>query len=127
MYGVVDHLRDAEVAQKNGEKLAGNVESEGVDAKHVEEGGPTGFLLNIDDIHEEGLKQGGEATGDHDIAGAPDALVERQAVREKIASDDEDGTHDKEGNDLIGNIIFLTDELATIEAEEDMGDGRDGA
>ena len=33
--GVVDHLRDAEVAQKNGEKLAGNVESEGVDAKNT--------------------------------------------------------------------------------------------
>jgi hypothetical protein len=35
MYGVVDHLRDAEVAQKNGEKLAGNVESKGVDAKNT--------------------------------------------------------------------------------------------
>ena len=35
MYGIVDHLRDAEVAQKNGEKLAGNVESKGVDAKHT--------------------------------------------------------------------------------------------
>ena len=33
--GVVDHLRDAEVAQKNGEKFAGNVESEGVDAKNT--------------------------------------------------------------------------------------------
>ena len=125
--GVVDHLRDAEVAQKNGEKFARNVESEGVDAEHVEESGPTGFLLNIDDIHEEGLKQGGEATGDHDVAGTPDALVEGETVREKVASDDEDGTHDKEGNDLIRNIIFLTDEFATIEAEEDMGDGGDGA
>ena len=125
--GVVDHLRDAEVAQKNGEELAGNVESEGVDAKHVEESGPIGFLLNIDDIHQEGLEQGGETTGNHNIAGAPDALVEGQAVREKIASDDEDGTHDEEGNDLIGNGIFLTDELATVEAEEDVGDGGDGA
>lgn len=124
---VVDHLRDAEVAQKNGEKFAGNVESEGVDAKHVEESGPTGFLLNIDDIHEEGLKQGGEAAGNHDVAGAPDALVQRQTVRKQVTTDDEDGTHDEEGNDLIGNIIFLTDEFATIEAEEDMGDGGDGA
>ena len=33
--GVVDHLRDAEVAQKDGEKFAGNVESEGVDAKNT--------------------------------------------------------------------------------------------
>ena len=125
--GVVDHLRDAESAQKNGEKFAGNVESEGVDAKHVEESGPIGFLLNIDDIHEEGLEQGGEAAGNHDVAGTPDALVEGETVREKVASDDEDGTHDKEGNDLIRNIIFLTDEFATIEAEEDVGDGGDGA
>ena len=41
MYGVVDHLRDAEVAQKNGEKLARHIESKGVDAKHMEEIGPT--------------------------------------------------------------------------------------
>lgn len=73
------------------------------------------------------MEQGGEAAGNHDVAGTPDALVEGETIREKVASDDEDGTHDKEGNDLIRNIIFLTDEFATIEAEEDMGDGGDGA
>ena len=125
--GVVDNLRNAEVAQENGEKLAGDVEGKGVDTKHMEESGPTGFLLNIDDIHEEGLQQGGEAAGDHDVAGAPDALVEGQTIREQIASNDKDGAHDKEGDDLIRNGIFLTDEFATIEAQQDMGDGRDGA
>ena len=33
--GVVDHLRDAEVAQKNGEKFAGNVESKGIHSENT--------------------------------------------------------------------------------------------
>ena len=117
MNPTIDDLGDADVAQENGEELAGNIESESVDTKHMEESGPIGFLLNIDDIHQEGLEQGGEATGDHNVAGAPDALVEGQTIREQVATDDEDGTHHEEGDDLIRDSLFLADEFATIEAE----------
>ena len=127
MNPTIDGLGDADVAQENGEELAGNIESESVDTKNVEESGPIGFLLNINHIHQEGLEQGGEATGDHNVAGAPDAFVERQAVREQIATDDEDGAHHEKGDDLIRDSLFLADKFATIEAEQYMGDRRDGA
>ena len=127
MNPTIDGLGDADVAQENGEELAGNVESESVYSKHVEESGPIGFLLNIDDIHQEGLKQRGESAGNHDIAGAPDALVEGQTIREQIATDDENGTHHEEGDDLIRDCLFLADEFATIETKQHMGDRRDGA
>ena len=123
----IDGLRNADVAQKNGEELAGDIKGEGVHSKNVEEGGPTRFLLDIDDIHQEGLEEGGETAGDHHIAGAPDALVEWQTIREQITSNNEDRTHHKQGNHLLFDGLFLTDEFATIEAEQHMGDGRDGA
>ena len=126
MNPTIDGLGDADVAQENGEELAGNIESESVDTKHMEESGPIGFLLNIDDIHQEGLEQGGEATGDHDVAGAPDAFVEGETVREQITTDDENGTHHEEVYDLIRDGIFLADEFATIETKQYMGDRRDG-
>jgi len=127
MNPTIDGLGDADVAQENGEELAGNIESESVDTKNVEESGPIGFLLNINHIHQEGLEQGGEATGDHNVAGAPDALVEGETVREQIATDDENGTHHEEGDDLIRDCLFLADEFATIETKQHMGDRRDGA
>ena len=127
MNPTIDGLGDADVAQENGEELAGNIEGKGIDTKHMEESGPTGFLLNIDDIHQEGLEQGGEATGNHNVAGAPDALVEGETVREQIATDDENGTHHEEGDDLIRDSILLADEFATIETKQHMGDRRYGA
>jgi len=127
MNPTIDGLGDADIAQENGEELAGDIESESVDTKHMEESGPIGFFLNIDDIHQEGLEQGGETTGDHDVAGAPDALVEGQTVRKEVASDDEESTHHEEGDDLIRDSLFLADKLATIETKQHMGDRRDGA
>ena len=73
------------------------------------------------------MQQGGEATGDHHIAGTPDALVERQAVREQIATNDEDGAHHEEGDDFIRDRFFLADKFATIETKQHMGNRRDGA
>ena len=93
----------------------------------MEESGPTGFLLNIDDIHQEGLKQGGKTAGDHDITGTPDTLVQRQSVGKQIASDDEDSAHDKERNNFIRDGLFLADEFTTIEAEQHMGHRGNGA
>lgn len=127
MDSVVDHFGNAEVAQKNGKKFAGNIERQSIYAKNMEEGGPTRFLLNIDDIHQEGLKQRGESAGNHDIAGAPDALVEGQAIREQVTTDDEDSTHDEEGDDFIRDGLFLANESTTIEAKQHMGHRRDSA
>ena len=127
MNPTIDGLGDADVTQKNGEKLARHIESKGVDAKHMEESGPARLLLNIDDIHQESLKQGGEATGDHHIAGTPDALVEGETVREQIATNDEDGAHHEEGDDFIRDRFFLADKFATIETKQHMGNRRDGA
>ena len=73
------------------------------------------------------MQQGGEATGDHHIAGTPDALVEGETVREQIATNDEDGAHHEEGDDLIRDRLFLTDKFATIETKQYVGDRRNGA
>ena len=127
MNPTIDGLGDADVAQDDSKEFAGDIESKGVDTKHMEESGPIGFLLNINKIHQEGLEQGGEATGDHNVAGAPDAFVERQAVREQIATDDEDGAHHEKGDDLIRDSLFLANKLATIETKQHVGDRRDGA
>lgn len=44
MDGIIDHLGDADVAQKDGEEFARHIESEGVGTENVEEGIP----LNIE-------------------------------------------------------------------------------
>ena len=127
MDAIIDHLREADIAQDNGEKFAGDIKGEGIDAKDVEERCPTGFLLNINDIHEESLQQRGQTTGHHHIAGTPDALVEGQTVREQVTANDKNRAHHEEGYHLIANDLFLTDEFSTIEAQQHMGNGRDGA
>ena len=124
---VIDHLGETDVAQDDGKEFARHVKREGVDTKHVEERRPPGFLLNVDQIHQESLQKGGEATGNEHVAGTPDALVERQAKREQIAPDDKHRTHHKEGDDLIADSRILTDELTAIEAQKHMGDGGDSA
>ena len=81
----------------------------------------------VNDLHQEGLEEGGEAAGHEDIAGAPDALVQRQAVGEQIAANDTNRAHDEEGDDLVADGLFLTDEPSAVEAQQGVGDGRDGA
>ena len=93
----------------------------------MEESGPIGFLLNINDIHEEGLEQGSKTTGDHDITGTPDTLVEWEAVGKQIASDNKDGTYNEKGDDLIRDRLILANESAAIEAEQHMGNGGNSA
>ena len=88
----------------------------------MEKGSPTLFLLNVNHIHQQRLKEGGQSAGHHHIAGTPHMLVQRQAVRQQPACYDEHRTYDEEGDDLLLNGLFLANELATVEAKHDVGD-----
>ena len=126
MDAIIYYFRQTNVLQKDLQELTRHVEGKGIHAKDMEEGSPTRLLLDINHIHQECLKQRGEATGHHHIAGTPDALVERESVGKQITSDDKDGTHPKKGDDLLLDGLFLSDELTTIETQQHMGYRRDG-
>ena len=120
MDAIINCLRESDVTQEDGQELARHVEGESIDTEDVEERGPRLLLTDIDDIHQESLKQRCQATGHKDVAGAPDALVERKAIREQITSDDEHRADNEDGDDLIAYCLLLTDKHAAIESQQHM-------
>ena len=134
MDAIIHLLRHAPVAQEDSQQFARHVERKGIDTEDVEEFGGRWKVeggrrsaTQINDVHEQCLEEGGEATGHEDVTGTPDALIERQTVGEQIAADDEYRTEHEDGDDLLLDSLTLTDESAAIEAKQHMGDGGDGA
>ena len=57
MDDIIYYLRESDVTQEDGQELARHVEGESINTEDVEERGPRLLLTDIDDIHQESLKQ----------------------------------------------------------------------
>ena len=93
----------------------------------MEESGPSAFLLYIDNIHQQSLQKRCQTTSHQHVAGAPDALVQRQTVAQQVTAYHAYRTHHKQGNHLLLYGLTLTYQHTTVESQQHMSHTRDGA
>ena len=137
-YGCVEHgvygVVQCELLEQYGEQFACHVECQCVhaeDAAHVkrppEDVEAPVFVFEVDDEHDESLRERRQSAADEHVRRAPYAFVQRQSVCEQIADDDAHRADDEQVHRLMLHRWRLLYQSSAVEAYQHVSHAADGA